>query len=281
MLGQRCVPLDGGAFNTAADVLACNSTKPVLEFDRDAGMVVVPAGPFWRGCNDAVDHQCAGNERPGRCITLSGFELDEMEVTQASYAACVAAGACTRPSDCEDFRYDPVHDARLPVACVSWSQAKAYCAWEGGGTRRLPTEAEWEKASRGTDGRTYPWGNQNPNSLEHPCKVVTDDSCPPKLVPVGSTPLGASPYGAQDMSGNVWNWVSDWYDPNYYAAAPSKDPQGPERNPTGATDPDANRAYRGGGITDPAIFQRSSFRYGGPPGVYPNVGIRCARSVKR
>jgi formylglycine-generating enzyme required for sulfatase activity len=279
MLGQTCARLDGGAFNTAADVTACNATEPTPEFDTDAGMVIVPAGSFWRGCNDAVDHQCAGDERPGRCLTLSGFEIDETEVPEGAYDKCVQAGRCTRPADCFPYRYDPVHDPQLPVACVSWSQARAYCAWEGGGTRRLPTEAEWEKAARGTDGRIYPWGNQNPNSMEKTCEWVNDDSCPAVLAPVGSTPHGVSPYGARDMSGNVWDWVSDWYDPRYYAVAPDRDPQGTTANPSGSTDPDANRAYRGGGITDPAIFQRSSFRYGGPPGVYPNVGIRCARSV--
>jgi formylglycine-generating enzyme required for sulfatase activity len=130
-------------------------------------------------------------------------------VSNAQYQECVAAGACSAAA-CSG-------EANHPVICINWKQASAYARWVGG---RLPTEAEWEKAARGTDARTYPWGNQFDGSKLN----VKGTGGHEKLAPVGSYPAGASPYGALDMAGNVWEWVADyygWYDDTY------KNPTGP------------------------------------------------------
>jgi formylglycine-generating enzyme required for sulfatase activity len=243
-------------------------------------MAIVSAGPFWRGCNLSDDSWCLQNEFPGKCITLSQFEIDQTEVTQGDYAACVASHACTAPSACGNgFTYAPTRTPDLPVACVSWDQSNDFCHWVDHGTKRLPTEAEWEKAARGVDGRVYPWGNQNPDGEPDPCNWAIYGICPPIEQPVGTTPHDVSPYGVQDMAGNVWEWVSDWYDPDYYSVAPTTDPQGPAANPPQVMDSGSFHVYRGGGITDQTIFLRTANRYGGPPGIYVNVGFRCARSL--
>ena len=121
----------------------------------ESATLPVPGGAFTMGCNAAVDQNCEGDENPMRSVTLTAFEIDQTEVTQGRYAACVAAGKCAPPScawNCDE--------SASPAVCVTWDQAKAYCAWAG---RRLPTEAEWELAARGTDGRKYPWGNDEPD----------------------------------------------------------------------------------------------------------------------
>lgn len=181
------------------------------------GMVEVPAGAFEMGCNDAVDVDCGSEEYPYHTVDVPGFWIDKLEVTTAQYAACTDAGGCSEAepgnawSSCNlgiDGREDH------PINCVTWYQAVEYCAWAG---KRLPTEAEWEKAARGTDGRIYPWGNDEP-TCDH--AVISWAGCPQRTStePVGSKPLGASPYGAQDMAGNVWEWVEDWYHETYDGA---------------------------------------------------------------
>jgi formylglycine-generating enzyme required for sulfatase activity len=139
------------------------------------------------------------------------------EVTNAQYDRCVRAGVCTAPSNSvwRDVRF-----ADHPVTDVSWDQASVYAQWVGGS---LPTEAQWEKAARGTDLRAYPWGDQEPtvSLLNFEGSGIGGTSA------VGSYPIGASPYGALDMAGNVWEWVADWYDGSYYSVSPVENPQGP------------------------------------------------------
>ena len=164
--------------------------------------VVIPAGAFTQGSTRGEE-----DERPARKVTLKAFAIDRTEVTRGEYAACVEAGRCKATGDKSDG------DAKLPVTGVDWNEAQAYCKFAGG---RLPSEAEWEKAARGTDGREYPWGNDadcgkaNWGSFEGegPCAGKN----PGRPVTVGSYPTGASPYGALDMGGNVWEWVADKYD---------------------------------------------------------------------
>ncbi len=173
-------------------------------------MVYIPDGNFSMGSND-------GDEQPVHTVTLDAFWIDKTEVTNTMYDACVQAGICDLPNvvdDCGNTSY-----GSHPVVFVSWFDAKTYCEWVDA---RLPTEAEWEKAARGTDGRPYPWGNANPTS-----QVANYDSNIGDTSLVGKYPQGASPYGVLDMAGNVWEWVSDWYDENYYRTLLSDNPMGP------------------------------------------------------
>ena len=177
----------------------------------DAVMVYVPAGEFTMG-SDKGD----SDERPVHTVYLDAFYIDRTEVTNARYRACVKAEACDAPSN--TTYYDNADYAQHPVVYVSWNDADAYCRWAG---KRLPTEAEWEKAARGTDGRTYPWGE----GID--CDHAQYDGCAGKTVSVESNPKGASPYGALDMVGNVWEWLADWYNSDYYDQSPRSNPRGP------------------------------------------------------
>jgi len=226
------------------------------------GTVLVPAGSYSRGCNAATD-TCTSDELPVATITLSAFFIDETEVNQESYQQCVAAGSCIAPST---TTYKPTTTGGHPVAGVTWQQAVDYCTWKG---MRLPTEAEWEKAARGTDGRTYPWGN---TALT--CQLAFYGACPggtTGAVDVGTHPTGASIYGVQDMAGNVSEWVSDWYSSGYYQIAPATDPQGPASG--------TNKVIRGGSWNAAESFLRSADRYAVPPTLVDSrQGFRCAKS---
>jgi formylglycine-generating enzyme required for sulfatase activity len=181
-----------------------------------AVMVYVPAGEFLMGSGD--DYRYARpDERPQHTVYLDAFWIDRTEVTNAQYRKCVEAGACEE-ARCWDLDGYDVPD--LPVVCVHWDAAQAYAAWAGG---RLPTEAEWEKAARGTDGRLYPWGDSEPD-----CDKANYLGCADGPLPVGSHPEGASPYGVLEMAGNVWEWVADWYAEDYYSHSPDRNPQGPD-----------------------------------------------------
>jgi len=209
------------------------------------------------GCNADVDSGCADDEKPMHVVTLSAFEIDKTEVTQAQYSACLAAGACEAPS-CD---WDCDH-ADFPASCVTWAQASAYCAFVG---ERLPTEAEWEKAARGDQGLKYPWGNGEPD-----CTLANMDGCGNQAMAVGSLPSGASPYGALDMAGNMVELVADRYDATYYASSPSVDPQGP---PAGT-----RYSGRGGGFKSPGDFLRTSKRdWYDATDAGASLGFRCAR----
>ncbi|MCU0610859.1 MAG: formylglycine-generating enzyme family protein, partial [Candidatus Eisenbacteria bacterium] len=185
--------------------------QEILEAKRAmfTSMVHVPAGPFRRGSNRG-----GLDARPERDIQVSGFYIDRTEVTNAQYRAFlmdIAADGSVQEL--------PMGNANLPVVSVSWDEAARFAAWAG---KRLPTEAEWEKAARGTDGRAYPWGDEFDQA-----RVIGRGAA--SVQPVGSAPLGASPYGAMDMAGNVREWTADYYDPLYYGRSPSADPTGPAR----------------------------------------------------
>jgi formylglycine-generating enzyme required for sulfatase activity len=207
-------------------------------------MVYVPAGTFIMG-EDEEAHE----------VYLDAFWIDKTEVTNAQYRKCVEAGKC------KAFRYadDPRFNGEAqPVVGVSWDDAVAYAQWVGG---RLPTEAEWEKAARGTDGRVYPWGNEwdgrRLNFCDTKCefdlsKDASVDDGFAWTAPVGSYPAGASPYGALDMAGNVWELVADWYDSSYYFRSPGYKPAGPDSG--------AYHVMRGGSWVDTQRFARVSCR---------------------
>jgi formylglycine-generating enzyme required for sulfatase activity len=222
-------------------------------------MVFVPDGEFLMGSGDS-DADADSDEQPQHSVYLDAYWIDQTEVTQATYARCVAEGKCTEPMHAS--AYAQAGYADHPVIGVTWFQASDYCAWAG---RRLPTEAEWEKAARGTDARLYPWGNTEPSS-----KVLNFNRQAGDTTAVGVYPAGASPYGALDMAGNVWEWVADWYEEDYYTRSPSENPLGP---PSGN-----RRALRGGAWGVEARAVRVTNRFWAFPSRNDLDGFRCARS---
>ncbi len=225
-------------------------------------MVCVPAGEFWMGAAEG-DPGAEPGEKPGRQVYLDAYWIDRFEVTNAQYQRCVSAGGCTPPREERSFSrgsyYRQAAFADFPVVYVDWNQASAYCAWAGEG---LPTEAQWEKAARGTDGRLYPWGDQAPTSSL--ANFLAADT-----VRVGSYPEGASPYGAEDMAGNVWEWAADWYSGDYYESAPSRNPPGPQGG--------GYRVLRGGSWYNEPAYLRVSGRLRTFPDLLGSAsGFRCA-----
>ena len=221
-----------------------------------ANMVSVPGGPFTMGCDPASDAECEPEEQPMHEVTLSAFDIDETEVTQDQYLACVAEGACAAPAcdyDCDN--------PTLPASCVTWLDAQDYCAWAG---KRLPTEAEWEKAARGDDGRMFPWGDDAPS-----CDLANRVDCVGGMTPVGDFPAGASPYGALDMAGNMVEMVADRWDAAYYASSPAENPPGPAEG--------GSYVGRGGGwrSTDKWLRNAERDKYE-PEDQGLSLGFRCA-----
>jgi formylglycine-generating enzyme required for sulfatase activity len=233
-------------------------------------MVFVPAGEFLMGSETGdVD------ERPIRSVFLDAFYIDMYEVTNARYRLCVDAGLCLPPamnvsSTRANYYDDPAFDD-YPVMYVSWEMAQSYCAWRG---VELPTEAQWEKAARGTDGRTYPWGEGIDCQRANYYRQQGTDfiACVGDTTRVGSYESGQSPYGAYDLTGNVWEWVSDWYGSSYYQESPVNNPTGPESG--------SARVVRGGAWQFSDFSVRATRRYWfNPSNALENVGFRCARKV--
>ncbi|MDC0667356.1 formylglycine-generating enzyme family protein [Nannocystis radixulma] len=241
----------------------------------DDRMKKIDRGRFTLGCRSRRDGACETDERPARRIFLDSFAIDEHEVTWRDYAACVAAGGCEKVAlaRCEVWTGEAfVRGAPLaadflgedhPVVCATWAQAVAFCAWRG---KRLPTEAEWERAARGPEDRhQYPWGDAPPT-----CQRAQTYECGPTTAPVGSHPAGLSPDGVHDLAGNASEWVADWYHSKAYAWNPGHNPAGPDRGEV--------RVVRGGSFYDGPGYLRVSYRYGlSPQWGYGMVGFRCAR----
>jgi len=225
-------------------------------------LVFVPAGDFLMGAADDDDDPWVWpDQQPQRVVYLGAYWIDRTEVTNAMFQRFVAATGHDAGSAWRDRASGkPDH----PVGGVNWFDAKAYCRWAG---RSLPTEAEWEKAARGTDGRKHPWGNEEPD--ESRCNRDMQEG---GTTPVGKySPKGDSPYGAADMIGNVWEWVADWYDSGYYAGAPRENPPGPGSG--------TSRVLRGGSWLSYDGNVRAANRDRGSPGYrFHSFGFRCARS---
>jgi formylglycine-generating enzyme required for sulfatase activity len=243
-------------------------------------MVNVPEGEFTMGSNEGYS-----DEQPVHTVYLDAYWIDQTEVTNAMYTLCVSAGACQPPDNYSSYTRDSYYGNPAyndyPVLYVDWYAAQAYCQWAD--NSRLPTEAEWEKAARGTDGRIYPWGSSwdvrttrrlnfsDKNDPTGPSDTIADDGNADTAL-VGSYPSGASPYGAYDLAGNVWEWVNDWYDENYYSKSPQSNPQGPASG--------QYRVIRGGSWLNDEYVVRSAIRsWDTPVDTGDPLGFRCARGT--
>jgi len=220
-------------------------------------MVTVSASPFIMGCDTGKP-----DEQPPHEVDLPAFEIDQFEVINADFARFVDATGYQTDAEKEGlsriWRDAAEGKDDHPVVYVSWNDAQAFCQWLG---KRLPTEAEWEKAARGTDGRLYSWGNDYDSS-----KLNGKDSGIRGTAPVGSFPEGASPYGCMDMAGNVWEWTADWYEP-YPGCTFQSDYFGQKY-----------RMLRGGGWFETAEWVRTTVRNANSEiAANDDVGFRCAR----
>jgi hypothetical protein len=219
-------------------------------------MVLVPAGPFVMG-----NAQGLADEKPERKLELKAFYIDRTEVTIAEYARFVEATGHPAPPDWAEGKPDPKRLA-FPVVNVSWYDANSYARWAG---KRLPTEAEWEKAARGDDARRLPWGNEWDDQRAN----VEGKSGDQKLKPVGSYPNGASPYGALDLTGNAWEWTADWYQP--YAGNPLPSVQYGEKYKTVRGEGSVN-FYNSPPLNTHTVTTRARIQ---PFGRYDALGFRC------
>jgi formylglycine-generating enzyme required for sulfatase activity len=240
-------------------------------------LLFVPAGEFLMG-STAADAGADGDEIPQHTVFLDSFWIDQTEVTNAMFAAFLnergnqmegnAAWLDAGDEDALLAQTGGIWQPKagfeaFPAIEVTWYGAQAYCQWA---RRSLPSEAQWEKAARGSEGQIYPWGT------ETACDKAQVANCNAVLQAVGSKPAGASPYGALDMAGNVWEWVADWYDPAYYADSPVENPGGPE---TGET-----RSLRGGAWEyDWKHARAANRRHNGPAASMHEYGFRCALPV--
>jgi formylglycine-generating enzyme required for sulfatase activity len=288
----------------SASAIASTSASAVAsaaapELTCPTGMIKIPGGKFFMGSDEPSD---PAFERPAHNVTLAPFCIDEFETTTKKYVACSDSGACRRAGDTNDWdgikasdkkAFDPLCNVRNfsdkgdhPINCVNWQMADEYCKAQGGA--RLPTEAEWEFAARGPDGRKYPWGDEVPTSgylnacgkecvawgnkhNQEEIAMYEGDDGFPNTAPVGSFPKGKSRYGVQDVVGNVWEWVSDYYAP--YTADAETDPKGPA---TGDDRVVRGGAWNGGypSWVEPTFryhYKASERSYG--------LGFRCAKSL--
>lgn len=257
-----------GAGGTAAVSASCGELRGVA--GADDLEVCIEAGSFTMGDSDASVPASYVVHGPAHRVTLAAYALDAYEVTVARYRACVTAGSCAAPGTGQGCTYttDPGSREQFPITCVSWDDAVGFCTWDGG--RRLPSEAEWERAARGTDSRRFAWGDDVSCS-----KAVfgSQQQCPqhegqtPKAV--GSTPLGASAEGAFDLTGNAWEWVNDWF--GAYGSDEVTDPTGPSNG--------SLRILRGGNWQTTPAFAAAFMRRADPPAALSPTSFRCARTA--
>jgi len=240
--------------------------------------VFIPEGTFRMG---GMDARSASDERPAHDVTLHSYWIDQLEVTNAMYQLCLHTGPCDPPQAFKSLRrsdyFDNPEFKDYPVVYITWGQARTYCEWAG---KRLPTEAEWERAARGDDWRTFPWGENKADGLRANYNMLVGDTSR-----AGTYPLGASPFGVLDMAGNVAEWTNDFYSATIYEKlADALNPTGPESSSS------LRRVVRGGSLGDAEINIRVSKRSSvlgsnvsaatgaliSPGDASPRIGFRCA-----
>lgn len=258
-----------------------NANSSAAEKER---MIKVPAADFAMGCQDLLGTRCAQDMKPQHQVHVAEFYLDRTEVTVKEFRLCIDAGGCSKFNEermqagrkgyerrdngkCNWFRDER---DQHPMNCVTWQQADEYCSWAG---KRLPTEAEWERAARGPGNSEFPWGREPPTCARAIFRDRSLEGCQRYSTwPVGSKPKGASPLGVVDMIGNVSEWVSDWYQPTYYDKSPRRDPKGPEEG--------TERVIRGASFTSDSKLRANDRFSGKPEAWFHSVGFRCAKDVE-
>ncbi len=238
--------------------------RAAIRNERDGGIALwIPPGSFLMG---ADDEEARPSEKPVHRVTVAGFYLDRHPITNAQYARFVAETGHQPPKGGHPWtrwhgNVPPSGHEDHPVVLVSWSDAQVYCEWSG---KRLPTEAEWEKAARGgVEGQRYPWGN------DLPMEVANYEDDQGQTTPVGQYPPNG--FGLVDMAGNVWEWCADWFDEGYYAVSPAVDPAGPAKG--------SERVLRGGcWHRDAASLRCANHYHNAPKHTVNSVGFRCAHS---
>jgi formylglycine-generating enzyme required for sulfatase activity len=241
-------------------------------------MVFIPGGEFQMGCDPQKNggFSCPKDELPLHSVFLADYFIDRYEVTNSEYAECVKVGKCELPkkigSESQTSYYDNPSFTDYPVIYVTWSDADAYCKFVG---KRLPSEAEWEKAARGTSIKAYPWGDLEPSCmLANVFNSASGSACIGDTQVVGSYPDGKSQFGVLDMAGNVFEWVNDWYSDTYYKTSPSDNPSGPTEG--------TYRVLRGGGWSSNGVFLRTSSRSYDPDfNNSKDTGFRCASPTSK
>lgn len=230
---------------------------------KENSMILVPAGEFIMGSDEG-----GFDEKPPRRVYVDAFEINQYEVTQYDYAEFVRATGHRSPLSRYLKNIESFNDQNQPVVYVTWEDADAFCRWKGG---RLPTEAEWEKASRGEEEAIWPWGSEPMPTFAN--FLGGEDQAHYTAI-VGSFERDKSPYQIYDMAGNVREWVQDWYDEHYYRHAPDRNPKGPDQGEM--------KTLRGGSWNDSAVSGRTSARMKMFPDYRDTtVGFRCARSADR
>lgn len=230
-------------------------------------MVSIPAGTFKMGSPEGKGR---ADEWPQREVHLDAFAIDQVEVTNERYLAFVKATGHRNPPNpyASGLLVSATGIEQLPVVQVTWYDAKAYCSWA---KKRLPTEAEWEKSARGADGRLFPWGDDPPSATRAVFDIEWNGE--QTMRPVGTMPGGDSPFGVKDMSGNAREWVEDWYDPDYYKLAPTRNPKGPAKGVV--------RSIRGGSWHSPLWDIGTASRGRGGFALQTHgTGFRCARGLE-
>ncbi|MCI0519305.1 MAG: formylglycine-generating enzyme family protein [Chloroflexi bacterium] len=276
MLSGSAVGLSLPRFSVSAKKSATPLYLPLIEQLSPAPAplsqveIYIEAGNFQMGCDDTIPlESCQRDELPLHRIYLDAYWIDQYEITNAQYAGCVESGSCAPPvfpyTRTRTDYYGASEYGDYPVTYLTWYQARQYCSWTG---KRLPTEAEWEKAARGIKTtRAYPWGDFEPD-----CTLLNYNFCQGDTAAAGSYPAGASQYGVMDMAGNVWEWVNDWYSEGYYAVSPEANPAGPASG--------THKVIRGGSWFHDGGAARLAYRFEFEPGRFTSFGLgfRCARS---